>query len=163
MAAEPEEGSSTSKSSSTTVNIVNCAQVVHISGDNNTVTIPNARILVNQQATGINPTIGVNVPGSASSAGNGQPNRSFSPVGSHHSSHQMPTLENGPAAADVSQSNTRTCIRYAEGSYGVRGGRGRGHYLRLGCSTDNIIWLAILGRSSVSLQMLSPWAVALAL
>ena len=110
----------TPKAGSTTVNFVNCAQVVHISGDGNIVTIPDARILMNQQATGPNPTIGVNIPGdpdSTSSASSqwssGQPNGPPGTIVSYQNSHPM---ENGPAAVHVSQSNTSTCIRYAEGT-----------------------------------------------
>ena len=115
MATDPAEAS-TPKTSSTTVNIVDCVQVVNIVGDHNTVSIPNAKILVNRQNVASNP-------GPASSAGNGQPNRSCSSVIGRGNPHQMPpTPENGLAAADVSQSNARTRITYAAGiGWGVGG------------------------------------------
>lgn len=108
MATDQAEGS-TPKTSSTTVNIVDCVQVVNIVGDHNIVSIPNAKILVNRQNV-------ASSPGPTSSAGNGQPNSSVVGRGNPH---QMPpTPENGLAAADVSQSNARTRITYAAGPPG---------------------------------------------
>ena len=53
------------QSTVTNINFVNVGQVIHVTGENNIVQIPNTKIAMYQQAVGMNPTIGLAAPSSS--------------------------------------------------------------------------------------------------
>lgn len=79
------------QSTVTNINFINVGQVIHVTGENNIVEIPNTKIAMYQQAVGTNPTIGLVTPSSSVSPQTDTP-PPYSSAREHSTTYATPTM-----------------------------------------------------------------------